>query len=158
MKSTAPVTPAQALDRAQALCSRAEMSSHEILTRLERWGINSSDANRIIAQLRDDRYIDDSRFAAAYALDKMRYNHWGRVKIRLMLNTHRIDRDTIDDAISNIDEHEYLALLQQIVERRAATMSHPLGYNDRLKLLRHVASKGFEPQLTIDAIKALNDD
>lgn len=58
------------------LCARSEQSSGEIRQKLYRKGITGHEARKIIDRLIDDSFIDDSRFARAFANDKARFALW----------------------------------------------------------------------------------
>ena len=77
-----PVSPEAMLLKMMDLCARSEQSSGEIRQKLYRKGITGHEARKIIDRLIDDSFIDDSRFARAFANDKARFALWGRRKIR----------------------------------------------------------------------------
>ena len=71
----------EALNRAMALCSRTEYCISDIRQKLESWGLESDKAGDVIAILIKENFINEERYAGAFARDKYRYNKWGRVKI-----------------------------------------------------------------------------
>ena len=88
------------LDRLQRLCSRAEYCSFDIsrkaLRALE--GDNSA-AERVLAALVRERYVDDARYASAFARDKASLQGWGPVKIRYALRGKGIAGAVAEDAV-----------------------------------------------------------
>ena len=92
------LTPAEALARAAALCDKCEQCSPDIIRKLAAWGISASDSAKIIERLRQTRYLDDMRFARAYAHDKMAYSGWGRNKILQGLWAKRLGRESFGKA------------------------------------------------------------
>ena len=76
------LTEEQALAKAAALCSSSEKCTGQILTKLAAWGMDTAQSEHIIQRLQAEKFIDDCRFCRAYCAYKMRYNHWGRIKIR----------------------------------------------------------------------------
>ena len=75
----------KALSLAAAICSKKEHCSWEIQEKLVKWEIPEKEIDRIMTFLHQHRFIDDARYAQAYAEDKFRFNHWGKQKIALML-------------------------------------------------------------------------
>lgn len=150
-----PLSPQAARIKAEEMCARAEHSSGEILEKLKKWGIGASDAAAIVAALKKARYIDDKRFACAYARDKMEYSHWGRRKIALGLYTKRISRELIDLALDSLDTERYQEALRSVVAAKRRSLPDPDTYDGRTKIFRHAASRGFEPDLIIQAIKGV---
>ena len=90
------LTPPEALHRAAALCSSSEHCITDIREKLSRWGIGELDARTIVERLVQERFIDEERYAIAFAKDKFRFSGWGRIKIRYaLLISHR--RGSIHD-------------------------------------------------------------
>lgn len=153
MRTQRTITPENALIRLQELCARSEQCSHEVLTRLRGWGIEGRQAAGILDALIDERYVDDSRYAAAFARDKVVFNRWGRAKVRMAMIQKRLDRDLIDEALAAIDPDEYSRALAEALRAKAASMPETLSYESRQKLLRHLVSRGFEAGMAVSVIK-----
>lgn len=147
MRTRRPVTPEQAMARMEELCARAEHSSGEIMQKLLRMGISASDATAIVRSMTERRFINDERFARAFARDKMEYARWGRRKIALALYQKRVPRELINEALDNLDEERYIAILSEIIAAKRRTIDEPDTYDGRTKLYRFAASRGFEPEL-----------
>lgn len=144
-----PLAPDKALERLMTLCISAEHCTHEMMVKLARWGITPADATRIIARLRKEQFIDDRRFAMAYAADKARFNAWGTRKIRLGLMQKRITPDDIEAAIAGIPAADLLEGLKLTLRSKLLTMDREEAatYQGRTKLFRHAASRGFDPEM-----------
>lgn len=138
------LTYEQALARAAAMCSGAEHSTGEMEQKLRRWGVGEADVYRILDYLVDEKYIDNRRYARAYCLDKFRYNHWGRVKIQQMLRMQGVESDAISYGLSQIDEDEYLQMLDTTIAQKARTLTDEDAYARKAKIVRHLVSRGFE--------------
>ena len=139
------LTYEQALRRVASLCSSGEHSSGEIREKLLKWGISPSEADQAIDFLVSEKYIDNYRFARAYCLDKLRYNHWGRVKIRQMLSMQRLEEQIIQYGLQQIDENEYLHIIDDIIIRKKRELSDEEDdYLRKTKIVRHLLSRGFE--------------
>ena len=95
MKNKVQLTPENALTRLQDLCSRSERSEGELREKMWQWGIKPEDATKIIVRLREDKFVDDRRFASAYCRQKLFFSHWGKKKIALSLAAKRVDRAII---------------------------------------------------------------
>lgn len=151
------LTPEEAMARAVALCSKCEQCSPDILKKLSAWGIASGEANKIIALLVGKRYLDDSRFARAYAHDKLVFNGWGRRKISQGLWAKRLSSNLIEEALDSLDEEEYLEVAKRVVASKVRSASFDLtDYTTRLKLLKSVMGRGFESQIVAPIIRQLH--
>ena len=148
------IPPEKALIRCEELCARAERCEHELREKMRAWLIDSRDIEAIINSLTTRRFLDDSRFARAFVRDKYRFARWGRRKIAMALKQKRIDSDTIDEALEEINQEEYTAVLRTLLKAKAAHMDRPLSYDDRVKLFRFAVARGFETQLISSMLKS----
>lgn len=134
----------QGLQRAAALCCQSEHCVADITEKLLRWGVSREDSDRIIDRLIDEKYIDGSRYALAYVRDKVRFSHWGRVKIKNMLRMLRVSEQDISNAFDSFDEDEYLGVLENVIESKRRTLPEAESYASRVKLIRFALQRGFE--------------
>ena len=134
----------QGLQRAAGLCCQSEHCVADIIEKLLRWGVSREDSDRIIDRLIDEKYIDESRYALAYVRDKVRFSHWGRVKIKSMLRMLRISEQDISNAFDSFDEDEYLGVLEGVIESKRKTLPEAESYASRVKLIRFALQRGFE--------------
>lgn len=141
--------------RMAGLCARSEQCTYDIALKLRRAGLSTVQTNDIIAFLRNSRFLDDNRYAAAFAADKVRFSGWGRLKIRMGLRAKRIPDSMISEAIDQIDEKEYTAALMRAARAKAAslTITDP---SDKRKLYLHLASRGFETSFIGKAVSRLH--
>ena len=148
------IPPEKALIRCEELCARAERCEHELREKMRAWRIDSRDIEAIINSLTTRRFLDDSRFARAFVRDKYRFARLGRRKIAMALKQKRIDSDTIDEALEEINQEEYTAVLRTLLKAKAAHMDRPLSYDYRVKLFRFAVARGFETQLISSMLKS----
>lgn len=144
------LTYEQALGYAMHYCSKAEKCKSEVLKKLYEKNADPRHFDKIINTLVDNRYLDDARYARLFVIDKFKFNKWGRIKIKTMLLQKQIPDKIICEALSLINESEYLDMLKNVIKTKQKTLrdSNPLSVKD--KLFRHAASKGFELSLISD--------
>ena len=142
-----PHDKSQQMNRAAALCSTAERCKSEIEEKLSRWGISASETHRIVDRLEQEKYIDESRYCRSFVNDKIRFDHWGRIKITAALRQKKIDNEHIQAALSQIDEGYYRTLLQEILTKKRSSLGNEESPANRAKLARFAISRGFEPGL-----------
>ena len=148
----------QALNRAASLCSQGEKCSSDIFDKAISWGLAEADAARLVARLIEVRFIDDERFAHAFVNDKFVYQHWGRIKIRYSLRQKGIEESMINQMLEEvIDDDQYLEACTDALRPKLRSMEQPLSPNDRARLFRFVAQRGFEPSVISKALSALRN-
>ena len=149
-----PITKEAALLKMADLCARGEHCAFEIREKLRKMQLAASDANEIVEYLEENRYIDDSRFARAFARDKVKFSGWGKNKIRMALAMKRIPSAEISLALEEIDPEEYMAVAVNAAKAKARNLDLS-DYNDKGKLYRHLASRGFEGSVISKAIQSI---
>ncbi|MBU0765244.1 MAG: recombination regulator RecX, partial [Bacteroidetes bacterium] len=112
-----------ALNSARNLCSRSEKCKSEIRQKLVEWGIPEEKTETLLVQLEKEEFIDELRYARAYANDKFRFGKWGKIKISYALRQKRIPEPVISDAVENINAEEYSRVLKEELQKKLRTTS-----------------------------------
>lgn len=134
------------------LCANAEQCAAGIRQKILKQGFSIEEAEKMISYLRVNRYIDDARYARAYAVDKVRFSGWGNMKVKMGLRAKGMSDDIISQALDYIPEKEYENALVKVLSAKARSLDLK-DVKDRQKLYRHLVSRGFESQLIISAIR-----
>lgn len=149
------MTEETALARLESLCARSERCHFELATRLRNWQVPGSVAERILQSLRENRFYDDERFARAFVREKYLFQRWGRNKIVSQLYAKRIDRATIDEALSEIEVRRYAANAFKLVAAKLKSLPEEMPQIEkRTRLLRYGVSRGYESSLIIKIIES----
>jgi len=149
------ITPKQALARIQKICSVQEKCSFDVRRKLSDWSIEEKEVEKIINCLVYDKFIDDNRFAKSFVREKFRINKWGRIKITYTLKQKYIPESTIDLALEEIEEEEYLHVLETELIKKKKSIKAKNQFDLKGKLLRFGQSKGFEIENIIRIIQNL---
>lgn len=148
------ITPEQALKRLSTSAARREMCEQDALKKLRLWKISEEDQAKVMAQLVQYGFIDNSRYARAYAEDKLKYNGWGARKVQMMLRSKGIEDDFIEEALAEFaDEESTTDTLRQLLEQKARSLRNETDpYKKKQKLLRFAISRGFDYGDILDII------
>ena len=90
------------LNRMMRLCAGRECCRSEIRRKLS--VLPEADAAEVLDTLCREGYLDDARYARAFARDKSALQGWGSLKIKLALQRKGIGAREIAAAIEEIDE------------------------------------------------------
>lgn len=147
-------------DDMRRICSRREYCVHDIRKKLMlKMDGNAVDVQKVIDTLVREKYVDDYRYAAAYARDKSSLSGWGIVKIRHMLTSRQIAPDVIARALEEIDGSRAQIRLDRLMENRFRTLKDDP--QCRLKMLRYGLGRGYpydELIAVVDKIIKRNDE
>lgn len=145
-----------ALNRAASLCSQSEKAPQDIYRKALTWGLDEPDAERLVARLIEEHFIDEKRYARAFVNDKFRFAHWGRVKVSAALRAKGIPENIISIAFDEkIEEEDYLQTCRDLLANRMKGMSLPLSQPDCARLFRFAAQRGFEMSVISRALSDL---
>lgn len=167
-KAVTPPEPELLRSKASAYCALTEHCTSEVRTKLAQWGASPSLADEIIDWLIDEDFISEARYCRAFVADKIRFQGWGKSKIRLALREKRLPADLISAALDAFPTSEYLARLQSLYLQKARSLQHSTSFDSSFlhssstflppeeaestpasralfqqKLLRFLASRGF---------------
>ena len=134
--------PQKVADRLRGLCSRREYCRSDVMKKaVAALDGDQSEAARIVDILVEERYVDDLRYASAFARDKSFISGWGRVKISHMLSAKGISRDIIKEALEEIDEEKASSRLDKLLQSKARSLKDDP--QAKLKLLRFALGRGY---------------
>ena len=134
--------PQKVADRMRALCSRREYCRSDIMKKvMTSLDGDREEAEKIVELLVSERYIDDLRYASAFARDKASLAGWGEVKIRYMLSSKGISKDVISRALEEIDENKAGERLEKLMENKLRSLKDDPQV--RLKWLRFGLGRGY---------------
>ena len=145
------------LDRLRRQCSRREYCSADILKKAgDALDGDREGAKEILDVLVAEKYVDDLRYATAYAREKSMISGWGETKIRYVLSGKGIPRDTISLALEEIDEARAGQRLERLMAAKAKSLKDDP--QARLKLLRFGLGRGYQYDEVVDVIDKYKTD
>ncbi len=133
--------------RMAAICSRSEQCSPDIRKKITALGLEDTAAGEIIEKLRNEKFIDDERYAKAYASDKFRMNKWGKIKIRHFLKSKGLPDEIVETGLEQIDPEKYKTVLLKVLKDKAKTVKKKNRYEKMGQVIRFAQSRGFEPEI-----------
>lgn len=139
--------------KAWAYCAYQERSQQQVRDRLYEYGLNPEEVESLIAELISENFINEERFAKAYAGGKFRIKKWGRHKIRQGLKQHRLSDYCLRKGMAEIDPDEYYETLQELLRKKKEGLHEKDPYALKNKLVRYAVGKGYEQDIVWDAIR-----
>ena len=117
MKKKFTPTPTHdvALKKLQAYCAYQDRCHKEVRSKLLDLGMRGHDLEVIMAELVEDNFLNEERFARSYVRGKFRIKRWGRIKIRLELKRRNISAYCIKKGMTEIDDNDYYTTLENII-------------------------------------------
>ena len=152
------LTAEQALQRAKLYCAYQERCHAETKQKLYSFGLFKSDVDRIVSNLIEEDYLNEERFAAAFARGKFRMKHWGRVKIAYELKQKNVSEYCIRKAVKQIAEDEYLEVLGKLAGEKLKELNGEKSEMMRRKKIHdYLLQKGYERDLIFSIIDIIKE-
>ena len=133
------------IEKARKYCAYQERCAYDVKMKLINWQINKNDIEDIINTLKNEKFIDNERFAIAFATGKLRNNKWGKNKIYYALKQKQIADKTTQKALNLLDIDEYSNTLKAVIKSKKINDTDEFIRNN--KLVKYAQQKGFEPEL-----------
>ena len=127
----------------EAQCAKREYCVSDIRRKaLERLEGDSQAAEEVVSSLIGEKFVDDARYASAFAREKASLQGWGPVKIRYQLRAKGIGEADISAALQEVDSDKASARLKKLLESKWRSLADdPQG---RLKLIKYALARGYE--------------
>lgn len=142
------------LDRMRNLCSRREYCRSDIMKKaLTALDGDCDAAGKVVDILVAEKYIDERRYASAFARDKASLAGWGETKIRYMLSSKGVPRDVVEQALEDIDDLKARTRLEKLMENKFRSLKDDP--QCRLKMLRFGLGRGYGYEEVAEVMKFL---
>jgi regulatory protein len=142
-----------ALAKSEHYCAYQERSQQEVRDRLYEWGLWPQAVENTVSQLITGGFLNEERFAKAYAQGKFRQKAWGKNKIKQGLKFKKVPDVLIKKALLTINGDDYIRILQHVLQKKASAITEKDAYKRRYKLQQYALGRGFENDLVDDVLK-----
>lgn len=148
-------TPAQAKEKIFRYCAYQERCHQEVKNKLYEYGLHKNDVEELLTELILEKFVNEERFAKAYAGGKFRMKQWGRNKITRALDARNVSSFCIKAGLREIDDEDYLRTLTTLLERKVLQVTDANAFKRREKVALYAIAKGYEPDLVWAMVKEL---
>ena len=141
----------QARDLAWKALNRRERTVAELARLLAAKRVEPSAIEIVVAELREQGYLDDASYALRFAEDRRRLDAWGADRIERKLLSLGIDRELIAAAVGEQGHEGELGAALEILARRFP--QPPQTPRERDRALGVLVRKGYDLELAHDALR-----
>lgn len=125
-------------------CAYQERCHQEVRNKLLKVKVYGDDLEDIMSHLVQQGFLNEERFARAFARGKFRIKQWGRQRITNELKLRNISDYCIRKAMTEIDEDTYQTVALEVANKLRRRYNTPLDYKLKHKIKGHLIRKGFE--------------
>jgi regulatory protein len=153
---TKKYTPRQALLKMMNYCAYRERSHQEVRDKLYAYGLYKNEVENIIAELINNNYLNEERFAESYVSGHFNIKKWGKKKILQGLKQKNTSAYLVDKAINSIDDEDYKKTLKDLLLKKIKLLKNEKNTQiKKQKAARYVINKGYEPELVFELLEEI---
>ncbi|HPE82675.1 MAG TPA: regulatory protein RecX [Aequorivita sp.] len=146
-------TVAEATKRMERYCAYQERCHKEVHQKLYEMRMIPAAADQIIDHLLRHNFLNETRFAQAFARGKFRTKKWGRNRIVNELKLRDISKYNIQIALKEIPDAEYYSTFETLVEKRLQQLASEKNLQKkRKKLVDYLFYRGWESEMVYSMI------
>ena len=151
-------SPEEAAEKIRQYCAYQERSHLEVRNKLYGYGLFRNEVDEILVGLLTDGYLNEERFAKAFAGGKFRMKQWGRIKIAHALEAKGVSKNCIKIGLKEIDSDTYMKSLRELLTSKSKTIQEDNIYSTRDRLSKYAMQKGYEPELVWSTVRDILGD
>ena len=146
------LTASVILQKLQSYCAYQERCLQEITAKFYDLGVDDTDLQeKIIDSLIENNFLNESRFAIAFAGGKFRVKQWGKIRIFQELKSRHIAEKDINRALDEINADEYRKIFEHLFEIKQKDYEDtPQG---KAQFANFLLRKGYETELIWEYIR-----
>ena len=133
--------------KAAKYCAYQERTQQEVRDKLYSYGLYSDAVEEVLSELISEGFVNEERFAQAFARGKFRNNKWGRIKIEIGLRQKGLSDYCIQSGFREINEEAYRDTLQALIQKKWDALEGEEPYARKHKTARYALGKGYESEL-----------
>ncbi|WP_210151325.1 regulatory protein RecX [Chryseobacterium scophthalmum] len=109
--------------------------------------------DEILLYLMKENYLNEERFTRSYIRGKFYIKSWGKTKIKMHLKQKGITEKLISTCFDEIDENDYLNIINKIYENYESKLKGLQNYQKKSKTIKYLLSRGFEYDSILQVIE-----
>ena len=145
------------LKKIEYYCNYQERSHREVTEKLYKMGIKKTTIDEMLANLIQNDFLNEARFAKQYTNGKFKIKFWGKKRIKYGLKKHNISDYNIRDALKNIKEEDYKKTLNNITLKVLGSCQKENLKKKKEKVFLALKYRGWESDLIYEQIKKINE-
>jgi len=149
----------KAFQKIRHYCAYQERSHYEVKQKLYSFGLYKNEVEELLSRLIEENYLNEERFAIAFAGGKFRMKQWGKVKIGYELKQKGVSPYNIKKALASIPEEDYEKTFEKLSDEKLKSVrSEKNIFIKKRKLQQYLLQKGFETGMISAFVNGLKSD
>ncbi|MDA9373565.1 RecX family transcriptional regulator [Flavobacteriaceae bacterium] len=136
-------------------CSYQDRCHNEVEKKLKTFDVISEVKEQIISNLISENYLNETRFCKSFVRGKFKIKNWGKRKITLELKNRKVSNYNLKEGLKEINEIDYLDKLENIFNKKLASLDHLSLINKKKKILSFLLYRGWETNLIYEKLNQI---
>ena len=136
-------------------CSYQDRCHNEVEKKLKEFDLIEEAKNKILFNLINENYLNESRFSENFVRGKFKIKNWGKIKIVKELKSRNISDINIKRGLMEIDEVEYKNKLENIFNKKLSSLGNQSVINKKKKIFSYLSYRGWETNLIYEKINQI---
>jgi len=145
----------EAKKKLEYYCAYQERCHKEVAQKLKDMYMIPEAIDVIIVHLLEHNFLNEERYTKAFVSGKLKIKKWGKRRLVLELKRKNISKTNINQALTEIDEKEYIDIFNDLAEKRFNSIKEKNKYKKRKKLADYLLYRGWESFLVYDKVNEL---
>ncbi len=148
-------TVEEATRKLENYCAYQERCHKEVQDKLKGMDMIPEAIDVIVVHLLNHNFLNEERFAKAFARGKFNTKKWGRRRLIMELKKKNISKVNLDTALKEIDPEDYIETFNDLAEKRANAILESNKQKKKKKLADYLLYRGWESHLVYDKVNEL---
>tara|TARA_R100000988_G_C3999422_1_gene167988 strand:+ start:327 stop:812 length:486 start_codon:yes stop_codon:yes gene_type:complete len=146
----------EAKRRLESYCAYQERCHKDVHKKLRELRMIPEAIDQIIHHLLQHNFLNETRFAQAFARGKFRTKKWGKQRIVRELKFREISKYNITLALKEISETDYQKTFHELAEKRLRQLENETNLQKKKKKLAdYLLYRGWEPSLVWEKVNSV---
>ena len=137
----------EATKKMEHYCAYQERCHKEVTEKLKEMNMIPEAIDQILGHLIQENYLNEERFAKAFARGKFNIKKWGANRIVRELKFRDVSPYNIKSALSEITDEDYLKTFDELARKRLNQIKETNNLKKKKKLVDYLLYRGWESHL-----------
>lgn len=135
----------QYFSKAMAFCTHSEKCISDVQKKMVQWDVSETDQEFIIDALIAENFINEERYASAFVNDKIKFNYWGKQKVRFQLLQKGLPSEVVTMCLQQFPDDIYFEIAEGLMLKKCAQLENDVQMHN--KVIKYMFGKGFDYDL-----------
>ena len=155
MEAKKSITISEAKKNIEHYCAYQERCHKEVVNKLKDLGVIQNAIDVIVADLIQNNYLNETRFAQSFARGKFKIKKWGKVKIHRELNKREISEYNIKMGMKEISDSDYEETFNKLLDKKLSELSHLSEREQKRKVFNYLSYRGWEVEKIFEGLRKI---